>query len=101
MSSKGNGGALYASGLNAHNGLFTDTDFTTATGRQSLTSKSVLNTGTEIWICEEASTAANAYICLVSEGPNEGVVIFLTVDPTGTANPVKTTNTHGTDYVVV
>ena len=84
------GGALYVSGTTLHNGVFTDTEFDTAAGRQSLTSKSSNAYGKLVWKCAVASKTASIYACLMSDGPTKGQVVYVSVDPTTTAAPVAT-----------
>merc|ERR1712032_115436 len=88
FNSNDNGGALYLKGITIHNGLFTDKDFTTVAGRQSLTSKSENNYGKYLWKCVEASKAAGAYACLYTQSTTKGKVLYVEVDPSGTAVPV-------------
>ena len=90
FSGNSNGGALYISGTTIHNGFFTDTDYNTVAGRQSLTSKSSNAYGKFVKKCVVASKTAGAYACLYSNGTTPGEIMYVTVDPTGAAAPVIT-----------
>ena len=90
FSGKSNGGALYISGTTIHNGFFTNTDYNTVAGRQSLTSKSSNAYGKFIKLCVVASKTVGAYVCLYTNGINEGTVLYITVDHTGIAVPLVT-----------
>ena len=71
--------------------MFTNTDFTTEAGRQSLISKSVLSISN--WIlrkCAVASKASSIYACIFTDYGAQGAIAYITLDPTSTTVPVFT-----------
>lgn len=89
FSGNANGGALVVSGTTIHNGVFTNTDYNTVAGRQSLTSKSSNAYGKYIFNCAVASKANSIYVCTYTDN-GIGKVLFIELDPAGTTEPKVT-----------
>ena len=100
FSGNDNGGALFMVGNTVHNGVFTNTDYTSATGRQSLTSKSSTALSGLIWKCAVASKANNNYLCTGSH-PTQGKVVYITLDPTSNTAPTVINSEVNNSYVFV
>ena len=84
------GGALVVVSNTVHNAVFTNTDYNTAAGRQSLISKSTKDIGDFIWKCVASPNTANSYLCIHSSGGTEGKIFYITLSPTDTLAPVST-----------
>ena len=63
------GGALNMIGFTIHNAVFTNTDYTTVAGRQSITSKSEkAYSGMRYWKCVIAIKSTFKYVCINTNG---------------------------------
>ena len=88
ISGNSDGGALILKPSFIINGLFTNTDYTTTAGRQSLTFKSNKNYANVIWKCVVGKKSLSAYVCINTDG-SAGKVVYITLEPL-TTNPPST-----------